>query len=101
MLDRFPLNGGKLENAEVLKATPRKLVLYSNDAAHELPWSTIPPGQIVRVAETLKLVDPADRLALGILCLHSGLLEESARFMASLKGTLLEGIARDIMDEAD
>ena len=100
-LDRFPLEGESLEAVEILKATPQKLVIFHAEASREIPWTSVPPAQVVRLAETLKQVDPADRLALGILCRHSGLLEESARFMASLQGTLLADVARDIMDEAD
>lgn len=93
---KFP--GGTLEGVELLKATPRKIILMVGETSRELAWSEIPPGQIVNLAEFLGMRDAEDRLALGILCHHSRLVDSAVRYLTSLDDTPYKEVARRILE---
>ena len=92
------LPGETLEGVELLKATPRKVILMAGEASREVAWSEIPPGQIVHLAEFLGMRDPEDRLALGILCHHSRLVDSAVRYLTSLEDTPYREVARRILE---
>jgi serine/threonine protein kinase len=92
------LAGATLKNVEVLKATAKKLYLLESDRPRDAEWAQLPPAQVVAMAEALKMDAPEDRLALGVLCHHSRLAEQAARFLKSLGGTPFEEAARNVLE---
>jgi hypothetical protein len=99
-LPRLVLEEGAVEGAEVLKATAKRLILFAGEEARDVLWSSVPPPEIAALAERLRLVEPADRLALAILCRNAALPELAAGYLRSLEGTLLADVARDIFGQA-
>jgi hypothetical protein len=61
-------------------------------------WSRLPAEQLVAMAEAVKLADPEDRLALGILCHHALLPQQALRYLNSLGGTPFEAEARRVLE---
>jgi serine/threonine protein kinase len=100
-LPGIALEDGALELVEVLKATSQRLILFSNDQARDVPWSSVPPSEVAAIAERIGLNEPADRLALGILCRHAGRPEVAERYLRSLEGTVLADLARDILEQKE
>jgi serine/threonine protein kinase len=93
----FVLRGEKVQNVEILKATPKKLYILQKDLPQDLEWSKLPAEQVVAMAEAVKLCSPEDRLALGILCHHALLAAQALRFLTSLDGTPFEDEARRVL----
>ncbi len=96
----FRSSGEILKGLEVLKATPKKLYVLVGDQPRELPWSQVGPAQVAAVAESVKMTAPEDRLALGVLCHHAGLLEQAAVYLQSLEGTPFQEEARRILQSS-
>jgi hypothetical protein len=77
-----------IENVEILKATERKIVIYSADKANEIPWAALRPQTIVALAEGVcGLTSPQDRLSLGIYCWKALLKTEAQRELTAALGT--------------
>ncbi len=95
---RLELFSGPLENAEVLKATARKIYLLVGEAPREAEWSALPAAQVAAMAEAVGLASPADRLALGILCHHARLADRALGYLRSLAGTEYEEAARHVLE---
>ncbi len=89
---------GTLEGVEILKATPNKIIALVGEESRDLTWSRLTPSQIVAMAEALEMNGPEDRLALGILCHHSRLMELAVRYLTSLEGTPFQETARRILE---
>jgi hypothetical protein len=92
----FVIRGEKVQEVEILKATPKKLYVLQKDLPQDLDWSKLPAEQVVQMAEAVKLNSPEDRLALGILCHHALLATQALRYLSSLRGTPLEDEAKRI-----
>ena len=99
-LPRLEAGGEAWLQVEVLKATPRMLVLFHDDRGREVPWTALGPAQVVELAERAGMDEPADRLALALLCGLAGATERAERYYATLKGTPLEELAREIRTSA-
>ncbi len=97
VLPRIALAEEVLEQAEVLKATANRLILFASDRARDVAWTSVPVEELAGLAETLGLAEPADRLALGILCRNAGLAVRAESCLASLEGTALADVARDLL----
>ncbi len=95
---KFQLVRGALEGVEVLKATTKKLYVLMGDRPQDVDWAALPPVQVVDMAEAVKMQEPVDRLALGILCHHSRMIEPAVRYLTSLRGTPFEEAGRQILD---
>jgi serine/threonine protein kinase len=93
----FRVAAETIQGLEVLKATAKKLYVLAGEQPRELAWSQIGPAQVVAMAGVMKLAEPEDRLALGVLCHHARLLEQAASFLQSLAGTPFEDEARRIL----
>ena len=100
-LPGIALEEGALELVEVLKATPQRLILFSDEQARDVPWTSVPPSEVAAIAERIGLNEPADRLALGILCRHARRPEVAERYLRSLEGTVLADLARDILEQKE
>jgi hypothetical protein len=50
------------------------------------------------MADAVKLAEPEDRLALGILCHHALLPQQALRYLNSLGGTPFEAEARRVLE---
>jgi serine/threonine protein kinase len=95
--DEFVVRGEKVQDVEILKATPKKLYILQKDLPQDVEWSKLPAEQVVIMAEAVKLNSPEDRLALGILCHHALLAAQALRYLNSLNGTPFEDEARRIL----
>jgi serine/threonine protein kinase len=93
----FKIAAETIKGLEVLKATHKKLYVLAAELPRELPWSQIGTPQIVSMAQAMKLMEPEDRLALGILCHHARLLDQASTFLQSLFGSSFEAEARRIL----
>lgn len=93
----FRIAAETLKGIEVLKATSKKLYVLAGDQPRDLPWAQIGTAQVVVMAQAMKLLEPEDRLALGILCHHARLLDQAADFLQSLAGTPFDEEARRIL----
>ncbi|MBI2930527.1 MAG: serine/threonine protein kinase [Planctomycetes bacterium] len=96
-LASLQLVGATLGASEILKATPRKLVVFHREKPMEIDWGGLAPAQVVALAELTQMAEPEDRLALGIFCRHARLLENSIGYLTSLIGTALEPAARQFL----
>jgi serine/threonine protein kinase len=94
---RFETAGGVLEHVELLKSTAEGIYLFHDEEVRPLAWEALPPAQLATVAEVLRINDPADRLALAILCRRGRRADLAERYAASLEGTPLADVARDIL----
>ncbi|MBI2930996.1 MAG: protein kinase, partial [Planctomycetes bacterium] len=94
----FRLRADELRDAEILKATPQKLVLFAGDHAVEVAWSALDPETVLAMINALLLGadggSPADRLGLGIYCLKNGFQDRARAYFEGLTGTDFEIIAR-------
>ncbi len=95
---KMKLLGEVLEGAEVLKATPKKIILLVGEGSREVTWSDFPAGQIVSMAEAMGMKEAEDRLALGILCHHSHIVDLAVVYLTSLDGTPYQAMARHILE---
>jgi hypothetical protein len=93
----FVLRGEKVQDVEILKATPRKLYVLQRELPQDLEWSKLPAEQVVAMAEAVKLATPEDRLALGILCHHALLASQALQYLTSLDGTPFADEAKRIL----
>ncbi len=93
----FAIIGEKLPDVEVLKATPKKLFILQRERPLDIEWSKLPAEQVIAMAEAVKLSEPEDRLALGILSHHALLAGQALHYLNSLRGTPLEDEARRIL----
>jgi hypothetical protein len=96
--DRFKLLGEILDGVEVLKATPKKIIILVGEGSRELAWSDLPAAQTVAIAEALGMKDAEDRLALGILCHHSRQVDLAVTYLTSLDGTPYQEVARHVLE---
>jgi serine/threonine protein kinase len=95
---RLKLLGEILDGVEVLKATPRKIIVLVGEGSRELAWSDLPAAQTVAIAEALGMKDAEDRLALGILCHHSRQVDLAVSYLTSLDGTPYQEVARHVLE---
>jgi serine/threonine protein kinase len=86
-----------LENVEIMKATPKRIYVLENDRPHDVPWSLIPAEQVVSMCDAMKVEQPEDRLALGILCHHALLPTLALKYLTSLSGTPLDEEAKRVL----
>jgi len=93
----FMIRAEKVQDVEILKATPKKIYLLRKDVAQDIEWSALPAEQVISMAEAVKLNSPEDRLALGILCHHALLAAQALMYLNSLVGTSFEDEARRIL----
>jgi hypothetical protein len=93
----FHMRGEKVQNVEILKATPKKLYILQRELPQDLEWSKLPAEQVIAMAEAVKLSSPEDRLALGILCHHAPLAAQALRYLTSLDGTRSRDEAKRVM----
>jgi serine/threonine protein kinase len=93
----FAMTGEKVQDVEILKATTKKLFILQKERPLDVEWSKLPAEQVIAMAEAVKLSEPEDRLALGILCHHALLAVQALRYLNSLGGTALEAEARRIL----
>jgi serine/threonine protein kinase len=100
VLPRLEVGGDVWKDVEVLKATPRMLVAYHDGRGREVPWTALPPGEVAEVVERAGMNEPADRLALAILCRLARREERAAAHFESLKGSPLEDLAREIRESS-
>jgi serine/threonine protein kinase len=100
VLPRLEVGGDIWKDVEILKATTRMLVVYHDGRGREIPWTALPPGEVAEVVERADMNEPADRLALAILCRLARLDEKANRHFDSLKGSPLEDLAREIRESA-
>jgi hypothetical protein len=98
VLPRLEVGGDVWRDVEVLKATPRMLVVYHDGRGREVPWTALPPGEVAEVVERAGMNEPADRLALAILCRLARREERAAALFEGLKGSPLEDLAREIRE---
>ncbi len=96
-IPRLRLTKETLENVEILKATQSIIVVLAGERSRELTWGDLLPGQVVALAEAVDMTSPEDRLALGILCHRSRMVELAVRYLSSLDGTPYQEMARRIM----
>ncbi|HUR39178.1 MAG TPA: serine/threonine-protein kinase, partial [Planctomycetota bacterium] len=94
----FLIGPERFREVEVLKATSKKLYLLVKDESRDVEWSRVPAEQLVAMAESVKLAEPEDRLAMGILCHHALLAQLSLRYLNSLAGTPFEIEARRVLE---
>jgi serine/threonine protein kinase len=94
----FRIGPETFQEVEVLKATPKKLYLLVKDDSQDVEWSRLPAEQLVAMADAVKLAEPEDRLALGILCHHALLPQQALRYLNSLGGTPFEAEARRVLE---
>jgi serine/threonine protein kinase len=97
LFSSFHLARETLARVEILKATPKKLYLLEGETSREVEWSALAVQQVVAMVEIVKMSDPEDRLALGILCHHARLIDLAIRYLNSLGGTPFEEEARRIL----
>jgi hypothetical protein len=93
----FAIVGEKFQDVEILKATTKKLFILQRERPLDLEWSKLPAEQVIAMAEVVKLSEPEDRLALGILCHHAMLAAQALHYLNSLRGTSFEDEARRIL----
>jgi len=98
VLPRLEVGGELWRDVELLKATPRMVVVYHDGRGREVPWTALPPGQLAEVVESAGMSEPADRLATAVLCRLARREEKAAALFESLKGSPLEDLAREIRD---
>ena len=94
----FQIGPERFPDVEVLKATAKKLYVLIGDDSQDVEWSRLPAEQVVAMAEAVKMEEPEDRLALGILCHHAVLAPQALRYLNSLTGTPFEGEARHVLE---
>lgn len=95
---RLKLLGEVLDGVEILKATPKKIIVLVGEGSRELAWSDLPAAQTVAIAEALGMKDAEDRLALGILCHHSRQVDLAVSYLTSLDGTPYQEVARHVLE---
>lgn len=93
----FAILGEKVQDVEILKATPKKIYILRKEIPEDVEWSKLPAEQVIAMAEAVKLNTPDDCLALGILCHHALLASQALHYLSSLTGTPLEDEARRIL----
>jgi serine/threonine protein kinase len=98
VLPRLEAGGEVWRDVEVLKATPRQLIVYHESRGREIPWTALAPSQVVELVERAEMREPADRLALAILCRHARFDAKAEACFEGLRGTALEDLAREIRD---
>ncbi len=87
-----------IENAEILKATEKKLIVFVGEKAIEVQWTAIRPSQVVSLArDACGLSAPQDRLAIGIYCMKAGMLADAKQEFAGLLGTVLDESAKQYL----
>jgi serine/threonine protein kinase len=94
----FQIGPERFPDVEVLKATAKKLYVLIGDDSQDVEWSRLPSEQVVAMAEAVKMEEPEDRLALGILCHHAVLAPQALRYLNSLSGTPFEAEARRVLE---
>ena len=97
LLPRLELLEKAIENAEILKVTEKKLVLFVNEKAIEVTWIAIRPSQILALAQMCDLATPQDRLSVAIYCMKAGLLAEAKLEFTGVLGTELEESAKQYL----
>jgi hypothetical protein len=94
---RLRLVEGVLQDVEFLKASEKTIVVFHGQKSVDLHWSSISLAQLVALAQSVDMNEEQDRLALGIICHHAGLLDLAKGFLESLFGGDLEPYAREIL----
>jgi len=93
-LDVVRTSRGVFRDAEIVKATPRTLVLIAQDSPHEVGWDEIEPPSLVALSRRLLEMSAADRFGLGLYCMKNRMIEEARGLFDSLHPTDLAPYAR-------
>jgi serine/threonine protein kinase len=98
VLPRLEAGGEVWRDVELLKATPRMLVVFHDNRGREVPWTALAPSQVVELVERTGMEEPADRLALAILCRLAHFDGKAEGYFDGLRGTALEDLSREIRE---